>query len=209
MTMDGVPPEHIEAFLQTCNKAFNISTETPSYLLHQKYDSLRKILSESALRQKMRKDSITVEDIDKYFAISKANDEILSSPPRISPVPHSPAVTPPAIRVDLKKYKQLRSILPDNALRQKMVMDNIPEEEINLFLSEVPSSHLLNTKQSTVIPFPKLRMCKGKSKRSTVTGMSQYPKYDVIKSEMVKLVSNMMRLDNLTEDDIIRTLGSA
>lgn len=84
----------------------------------EKYQKMMKILPEHAVRQKMAMDGFTIEHIDNFIRnkgeSTSTGDMGIASP-------------------KYEKYIKMLKMLPETAVRQKMVMDGMPNSEIDQF----------------------------------------------------------------------------
>jgi len=144
-----------------------------------KYKSLKKLLPEAALRQKMMLDNIPEAEIDAYIAYKEP----------VTPAASTPAASTTPVEWKLSKYKSMRAVLPEEALRQKMRLDDIPETDINAFF---------NTKISP----PKL----GGAAPAASAAKKEFGKYDALKDKMATIVKAMMIRDGFSNADIDKVL---
>jgi hypothetical protein len=91
---------------------------------YEKYEKMKKMLPEGAVRQKMQMDGgFTPEEIDAF----------MSGNP-LPPTSTASATPAAAVGPDLsrfEKYEKMRKMLPEGAVRQKMKMDNFTDVEID------------------------------------------------------------------------------
>eukprot|EP00981_Chlorochromonas_danica_P005143 scaffold1036_cov169-Ochromonas_danica.AAC.23 len=92
---------------------------------YAKYAKMKTMLPEGAVRQKMMVDGFSGVEIEAFFSGTPA-------------VPSAPA---PAAVVDERyaKYAKMKTMLPEGAVRQKMVVDGFSEVEIEAFFSGTPA----------------------------------------------------------------------
>ena len=129
---------------------------------YKKYDTMRKMLPEGAVRQKMMVDGFEPSEIDSYFACSGSDGTgtSLPAPPSTArPPPPGPPSTarppppgpPPTARPPppgppppvapaahssnprYNKYDTMRKMLPEGAVRQKMMVDGFEPSEIDSY----------------------------------------------------------------------------
>ncbi|RYH10495.1 hypothetical protein EON65_39375, partial [archaeon] len=92
---------------------------------YAKYDKMRKMLPEGAVRQKMMVDGFSETEIEAYF-----NEEIGGST-RGEGAPISPPLSSaPSMDERFARYERMRKMLPEGAVRQKMMVDGFSESEI-------------------------------------------------------------------------------
>lgn len=93
---------------------------------YAKYDKMRKMLPEGAVRQKMQVDGFTAEEIDAFLAGA--------------PIATAPAPVAPAAPADDRyaKFEKMKRMLPEGAVRQKMMVEGFSEAEIDAFMAGAP-----------------------------------------------------------------------
>jgi hypothetical protein len=94
---------------------------------YAKYTKMKSMLPEGAVRQKMTVDGFTPTEIDAFFGVAPAAGA--------APVaPKGPTFTPlEAIR--FAKYEKMMKMLPEGAVRQKMVSEEMSPEDIDKFFA--------------------------------------------------------------------------
>ena len=109
-----------------------------------KYDKMKKMLPEGPVRQKMKMDGVPESEINQYFS----NDGEITPVKIISE--SSKAIDELSV-----KYGKMCKLLPEQAVRQKMTLDGISPENIDLFLlsehnkqSELKSDDINSTPNS-------------------------------------------------------------
>lgn len=98
-------------------------SEDPKF---EKYNKMKKMLPEGAVRQKMTTDGFTPSEIDNFFSQT------------VFAKPEAAAVqAKPNFETDerFEKFIRMKKMLPEGAVRQKMRMEGFTEEEINKFFS--------------------------------------------------------------------------
>eukprot|EP01034_Spumella_vulgaris_P021864 gene21864-27939_t len=133
MMVDKIPPEEIDQyFAGTVVRATSgaappvpAAGAPPAEDKFTKYDKMKKMLPEGAVRQKMMTDKCTAEEIDQYFAGTLNRTTAVSSAPSASAAP--------VVDEKYAKYDKMRKMLPDGAVRQKMAQDKLPQEEIDAY----------------------------------------------------------------------------
>ncbi|KAJ1412827.1 P-loop containing nucleoside triphosphate hydrolase protein, partial [Ochromonadaceae sp. CCMP2298] len=110
----------------------------------EKYSRMRRMLPEGAVRQKMMVDGFAQGDIDSFFAGPEA--------PPAAPAPESPVAEP-----DLyAKYRKMQSMLPEGAVRQKMMVDGFQQGDIDAFFGaeSTPTTTPTPTAPTPTAPTP-------------------------------------------------------
>jgi hypothetical protein len=102
----------------------------------EKYEKMKKVLPEGAVRQKMNLDGFCEEEIDGFFnrTFPSASSVLPSSTPTFA-VP-SPSLPPSASDPRYEKFEKMKKILPEGAVRQKMTLEGFSENEIEAFLND-------------------------------------------------------------------------
>jgi hypothetical protein len=90
----------------------------------EKYDKMRKMLPEGAVRQKMMGDGFEASEIDRYFSGELMT---VAAPATVAAAP----IADPRF----EKYDKMRKMLPEGAVRQKMTGDGFTASEIDRFFS--------------------------------------------------------------------------
>lgn len=98
----------------------------------EKYTKMQKMLPEGAVRQKMMTDGFSAADIESFFSGGAA--------PAVSvpAVPKGPTLTPMEA-IKFAKYEKMLKMLPEGAVRQKMVADELAPEDIEKFFGAMNS----------------------------------------------------------------------
>ena len=134
MMTEGFTPDEIEAYFNGTLPAAAAApvAVAPAALDERyiKYDKMRKMLPEGAVRQKMMQDGFTPAEIDAFCA-----DVIITAVTPASALPPPPAPVDPRF----EKYDKMRKMLPEGAVRQKMMTDGFKPDEIEKFFSGAPS----------------------------------------------------------------------
>ena len=137
MSLDGISTSEIDSFLADLSKAAE-ETESPAGGSTapsvpappkvderlEKYRKMIKILPEHAVRQKMALDGFTADQIEAFVqnkgdspapaAASSATEDVLASS-------------------KYEKYRKMLKLVPEHAVRQKMVVDGLSASEIEQF----------------------------------------------------------------------------
>jgi hypothetical protein len=143
MNLDGFSEEEIEAFFNgtlptvatasapaappvvpPAAMAAAVATADPRF---EKYEKMKKMLPEGAVRQKMNLDGFSEAEIEGFF-----NGTLPMTVQ--APAPVAPTVTA-AIDPKFEKYEKMKKMLPEGAVRQKMNLEGISAEEIDAFFN--------------------------------------------------------------------------
>jgi hypothetical protein len=145
MMSDGLSEEETEQFFSGMLSGTSAPPPPPSSAVtvttaptvdpkYEKYVKMRKMLPEGAVRQKMATDGFTSEDVDAFFngtVGAGASTDVGIAPP---PAPAAASVDP-----KYEKYVKMKKMLPEGAVRQKMLQDGFPETEIEAFFNGPPT----------------------------------------------------------------------
>ena len=127
MSLDGFTEDEIEGFfngtLPAAAPAPPVAAPAAADPRFEKYEKMKKMLPEGAVRQKMSLDGFTEQEIDGFF-----NGTL---PAAAAPAPAAPA----AIDPKLEKFEKMRKMLPEGAVRQKMQLEGISPDEIEAFFN--------------------------------------------------------------------------
>jgi hypothetical protein len=93
----------------------------------EKYDNMKKMLPEGAVRQKMNLEGVSAEEIDAFFHGTLGQ----SAAPVPPASPEAAAVTDPRYA----PFEKMKKILPEDVVRQKMSLSAFTPEEIDKFFS--------------------------------------------------------------------------
>lgn len=142
----ALPPSQPEAPVSiTTSKPFTSALEsefTPKDLASSeeaavddgldKYRKMKFMMPEGAVRQRLAIDGFSNDAIEEFMTNNTISSEIKSVMP-----PDTPVLSKPQISEDpmLAKYRKLRDNLPADAVRQKMKLDGIGDNDIDRFLS--------------------------------------------------------------------------
>jgi hypothetical protein len=107
---------------------------------YAKYDKMRKMLPEGAVRPKMTTDGFTPAEIDAFF----------SGTPLAAPA----ATTAAVVDERYAKYDKMRKMLPEGAVRQKMTTDGFTPAEIDAFFGGAGGSAAIATKVAVPVAPP-------------------------------------------------------
>lgn len=92
----------------------------------EKYKKMREILPEGAVRQKMSIDGFSETEIEYFFSgqvgVSQVSQSTIES-------------TLSRINKQYEKYNKMREMLPEEVVRQKMVVDGIDKDEIDNYFN--------------------------------------------------------------------------
>lgn len=98
---------------------------------YEKFEKMKKMLPEGAVRQKMSLDGFSEQEIDCF---------IKGLPPPLSPALLKPAAARPQEDPKYEKYTKMLKMLPEGAVRQKMTQDGISASEIDIFFGVGPKA---------------------------------------------------------------------
>lgn len=104
-----------------------------------KYEKMKKMLPEGAVRQKMQVDGLTEDEIENFMSGTIA----------AAPAPEAPANIPDS---RFEKYEKMKKMLPEGAVRQKMQTDGFSENEIEAFMNGVTVAPLATVTAAPVDP---------------------------------------------------------
>lgn len=146
-----------------------------------KYEKMKKMLPEGAVRQKMAMDGISEKDMDAFFS-----GQYLSA--AAAPPAAQEASQAPVVESRFAKYEKMKKMLPEGAIRQKMAMDNISPEDMELFFS---GKYLVAT--SAVAP----------TAPANLELLQRFEKYEKMKKMLpVGAVRQKMAMDGVSEADV-------
>eukprot|EP01038_Epipyxis_sp_PR26KG_P007973 gene7973-10813_t len=182
----GIPVEPIDINVSTVGKGLEppapVATVDPKFA---KYEKMKKMLPEGAVRQKMMVEGISQEDIDKFF-----KGEIVSSGENDATVPPQPPA--PVVDERYAKYDRMRKMLPEGAVRQKMMVEGFTSEEIDgYFNGNIVVIKPVET--STQAPIP----------AAVPVVDERYVKYDKMRKILPEgAVRQKMKADGFPDEDI-------
>ena len=141
MSLDKFSSEEIDAFFASHSpvpppssasfsaKESSSSTETDGL---DKYRRLKKVLSEESVRKKMADDGNEPHTIETFFHNIRNNNNLSNQ------VDSELFETPKKVEFSEKfaKYERMKKVLPLNTVRQKMINDGFPLEEIQAYLGD-------------------------------------------------------------------------
>lgn len=129
MAADGLTAVEVDAFFDSgvpINTAV-CGTSMMSVKRHATYSTMLQILPECVVRQRMAVDGVSQGGIDAFFNAS-------SSSATVTLVPSSPDVT----ESRFEKYERMLKMVPNAAVRQKMVANGFSPIEADAFISHGP-----------------------------------------------------------------------
>ena len=148
----------------------------------EKYAKMKKMLPEGAVRQKMKVDGFSEDEIDAFFS---------GSPVAAAAAPTPPA--PPAEDERFAKYAKMKKMLPEGAVRQKMKVDGFSEDEIDAFFSGAPVA-------AAAVPTPPAPPAEDE----------RFAKYTKMKKMLPEgAVRQKMKVDGFSEEDIATFFGES
>ena len=114
--------DSVEQELRTCkNNKIIIPKEDDRFA---KYEKMKKMIPEGAIRQKMSLEGFTQEEIDNFFPKNETNE--------------NKVISIPVVDEKYKKYLDMMSKkLPEGAIRQSMLKDGFSKEEIDDVVSKL------------------------------------------------------------------------
>jgi hypothetical protein len=164
---------------------------------YEKFEKMKKMLPEGAVRQKMQLEGFTPQEIDAFM--------------EGKPLPASTAAAPPAAAAatdpKFEKFEKMKKMLPEGAVRQKMAMEGITPAEIDKFFGTTTTSDgtkgalksaLVKTKSGKNVSFDKKDAAAAPVKPVVPAVPARQPKYNV---KMKNIYWN-----KLNEKDIGNTL---
>eukprot|EP01040_Poterioochromonas_malhamensis_P011521 gene11521-12563_t len=198
MNLDGFSEVEIESFF---DGSYLTNTSQPPLLSsppppptsatadprYEKYEKMKKMLPEGAVRQKMNLDGFSETEIESFFDGSYLTN--VSQPVSLNP---AASQFPPAPSVDVsrfEKYEKMKKMLPEGAVRQKMNLDGFSEAEIESFFS---GSYLTSPSSSASAPAP-----------APAVDLSRFEKYEKMRKMLPEgAVRQKMNLEGISESEI-------
>jgi chaperonin cofactor prefoldin len=165
MNLEGISAEEIDAFFHGTlgqsaapappAQAAAAGVVDPRY---EKFEKMKKMLPEGAVRQKMNLEGFTPEEIDNFMAgkVPMIGGGGAAAPPAAPAAPLDPR---------FEKFDKMRKMLPEGAVRQKMSLEGFTPEEIDKFFSGAatagggggtPAGSPMKSAASPLPPAPKL-----------------------------------------------------
>lgn len=143
MMLEGFTETEIEGFFNgtiptSANNPTNIaSTATVVDERYVKYDKMRKMLPEGAVRQKMQTDGFSAADIEAYFSGTTSNSS------------NTNTKTTAVVDERYAKFDKMKKILPEAAVRQKMQGEGFSPAEIDAYFNGTPMNTSNNSSANT------------------------------------------------------------
>ncbi|KAJ1442627.1 hypothetical protein B484DRAFT_389988 [Ochromonadaceae sp. CCMP2298] len=104
----------------------------------EKYAKMKKLLPEGAVRQKMQMDGFSPEEIEAVFGGGGGGSGSAGGGGGVGVgVGASPPPLTPAEAIRFAKYDKMAKMLPEGAVRQKMVGDGVDAADIDRFLRSI------------------------------------------------------------------------
>eukprot|EP01038_Epipyxis_sp_PR26KG_P007971 gene7971-10811_t len=122
-----------------------------------KYEKMRKILPEGAVRQKMTVDGISEIEINQFFmgTLGSGTSQPSAGSNTSGMSPSAPPL--PIVNEKFSKYDKMKKILPEGALRQKMKADGISDNDINQYFDpNSTTTNITGTTGTTIVTGTKL-----------------------------------------------------
>lgn len=147
MSLEGISSSDTDAFFAGTLSAAATTTpaavSVPTASLDPRFEKFEKMkksgIPEGAIRQKMSLDGLSPSDIDNFFSAAVASPSPSSSSLSSSP----PSSAPPLLsNIKFAKYEKMMKMLPEGAVRQKMMTDEISPAEIDTFFANMQSGGL-------------------------------------------------------------------
>jgi hypothetical protein len=135
MMVEGFSEAEIESFFTNGPPTTAAPAAAVADELFAKYVKMQKMLPEGAVRQKMMVDGFTEAEIEGFFT---------NGPPTTTATP-VPAAAPAVVDERFAKYVKMQKMLPEGAVRQKMMVDGFTEAEIEGFFSVGSASAAAST----------------------------------------------------------------
>lgn len=149
MAVEGFSPAEIDAFFNdstgaTPSPVIDDQPQAPIDPRYEKFNKMRRMLPEGAVRQKMAVEGFTAPEIDAFF-----NGATVSS--AVSAASVESSITSDPI---FAKYSKMRTMLPEGAVRQKMIADGISPENVDRFFGATTSTAAASipTKAAVTVP---------------------------------------------------------
>ena len=135
MMADGFSDAEIDSFMANgppmvggaAAPAASASASVPDER-YEKYVKMKKMLPEGAVRQKMMADGFSDAEIDSFMA---------NGPPMVGGAA-APAASASVPDERYEKYVKMKKMLPEGAVRQKMMADGFSDAEIDSFMANGP-----------------------------------------------------------------------
>jgi hypothetical protein len=164
----------------------------------EKYYKMKKILPKHAVRQKMTMDGFTEEQIDLFFSgnftftvtvAEQKSAEANSKAPTTSSF--DPSDILPLADPKFEKYIQMKRLLPEHAVRQKMMLEGFTEEQISAFFTGVYTSMLNKSGDSGEVPV------------TAAVSDPKYEKYNKMKAQGLPegAIRQKMSMDGLNAEE--------
>jgi hypothetical protein len=142
MKMDGFTEAEIDGFLsgkipatpKPTAAATTAATLVPDPRF-DKYEKMKKMLPEGAVRQKMQLDGFTAQEMDDFFAGK------IPMVPSTGPAPTEAGAAASAGPIPdprYEKFEKMKKMLPEGAVRQKMQLEGFTPQEIDAFMEGKP-----------------------------------------------------------------------
>ncbi len=164
---------------------------TPPPIANEKYakfTKMLKMLPEGAVRQKMMQEGCTEEEINNFFKGDVKVDAIVPKPQEVAPLAEPPL---PPLDEKYIKYDKMLKMLPEGAVRQKMITDGLKPAEIDSFFNRLNPTPLKKTSN----PSPPILN-------------EKFAKYDKMRSMLPEAaVKQKMMQDGISPADIASFFG--
>ena len=128
--------DNINKELKECQIKKETITEPKTDERFLKYEKMKKMIPEGAIRQKMSLEGFTQQEIDNFFSVKTDEKQIVVTTTEVPPI------STPIIDEKYKKYVDMaKRMIPEGAIRQSMLKDGFSKEEIDDVISKLfPSS---------------------------------------------------------------------
>jgi hypothetical protein len=150
----------------------------------EKFAKMKRMLPEGAVRQKMMLEGFSDAEIDGFFdgTVGSSSDVPPAAPPSFAPKPIGPGTTDDRFA----KFEKMRKMLPEGAVRQKMMIEGFTSDEIENFFCGGTGS---DSTQSAITPIPAVD--------------DRFAKYDKMRKMLPEgAVRQKMQVDGISASDI-------
>lgn len=145
MALEGFSNDEIDDFLSvkvnpvqvSIEPPISVKTNEPIVIIDPKFEKfvkMKKILPEAAVRHKMALDGISAQEIEDFMSGKVSSNP---TPTQVSNTDSASNSSSSLIATNPKfeKFVKMKKLLPEAAVRQKMSLDGISNEEIDDFMS--------------------------------------------------------------------------